>query len=228
MDFETNIKFFDLKHRKKVRIMKRIGMPITVVGALMVVLGSFGMWAMMMAGWPLLIVSVPIVAIASSWNVKENDILDLVEEQKKEFKQYCEEKLDYPGDLAANAILLTGCDAACQKDNGLPTKKLKSGAMLAPVVTFTYLYIKRDRLVIFTRYFAITEDYVEDKKQEVFFSEFDKVAVVAADNGDCKGFAFRISAKDEVVFSAPVLLEDYTIDSYAQNILHTKDRAGRR
>lgn len=228
MDFETNVKFFDLKHRKKVKTLKRIGLPIAFAGGLSAIIGSFGMFPLMMAGMALLVVGAPIAAVASSWHVKETDILDIVELQKKEFKQDCEEKLDYPGDLASNAILLTGCDAACQKDNGLPAKKLKSGATLAPVVTFTYLYIKRDRVQVFTRHFAITEEYVEEKKQEILFSEFTKTAVVAADNGDCKGYSLCISNQNETVFAAPVLMEDYTIDAFAQNILHTKERVGRR
>ncbi len=228
MDFETNRKFFDLKHRQKVRTLKRIGAPIALVGALMIAIGSLGMFPLMMAGWPVVIVGVPIWAIASSWRVKEADILDIVERAKKQFKQDSEEKLDYPGDLAANALLITGCDAACQKDYGLPTKKLKSGAILAPVVTFTHLYVKRDRVIIFTRHFSIVEEYVEDVKKEILFSEFDKAAVVAADNGDCKGYSFRMTNKDEVVFEAPAFLEDYTVDSYAQNLLHLKERASRR
>ena len=155
MDFETNAKFFDPKHRNKVKLLTRIGAPITAVGILLVAGGSLITMALMFAGWPLLIVGVPILAVASSWRVKEEVILDIIDLKKKEFKQYCEEKLDYPGDLAANAILLTGCDSACQKDNGLPAKKMKSGAILAPVVTFNYLYIKRDRVMTFTRHFAI-------------------------------------------------------------------------
>ena len=228
MDFETNRKFFDLKHRKKVRIMKRIGAPITIIGALLVAGGSLIDFMLKMAGWPVLIVGVPILAIASSWRVKEADILDIVERERKQFKQDSEEKLGFPGDLAANALLLTGCDTAVQKDNGLPAKKLKSGAILAPVVTFTHLYIKRDRVIVFTRHFAITEEYTEETKTELRFSEFDKTEVVPADNGDCKGYSFRFLNKGEVIFAAPVQLDDYTIDSYAENIIHTKERVGRR
>ena len=95
-------------------------------------------------------------------------------------------------------------------------------------MTFTHLYVKRDRVIIFTRHFSIVEEYVEDVKKEILFSEFDKAAVVAADNGDCKGYSFRMTNKDEVVFEAPAFLEDYTVDSYAQNLLHLKERASRR
>lgn len=231
MDFETNRKFFDLKHRKKVRIMKRIGAPIALVGAVLLgisSIGGFDLIFLMIPAWILLIIGVPILAIASSWRVKEADILDIVERERKQFKQDSEEKLGFPGDLAANALLLTGCDATVQKDNGLPAKKLKSGAILAPVVTFTHLYIKRDRVIVFTRHFAITEEYTEETKTELRFSEFDKTEVVPADNGDCKGYSFRFLNKGEVIFAAPVQLDDYTIDSYAENIIHTKERVGRR
>lgn len=231
MDYETNRKFFELKHRKKVRMMKNVGMPITIIGAILLAvssIGGFGLRFLMFPAWGILIVGVPILAIATSLRVKEADILDIVETHRKEFKQDCEEKLDYPGDLSANALLLTGCEAEKQRETGLPSKKLKSGAILAPLVTFTHLYIKRDRVVVFTRRFSIVEEYQEDEKLEVLFSEFDNADVVAAENGDCKGCALRLTNKGEVVLSAPVLLEDYNIDSFAQNILHAKERSSRR
>ena len=228
MDFQTNRKFFDLKHRKKVRMMNRIGLPITAVGALMVAAGSLIDFMIMLAGWPVLIVGVPILAVASSWKVREADMLDIVERERKQFKQDSEDKLNFPGDLAANALMLVGCEASRQDGHGLPAKKLKSGAIMAPVMTLTHLYVKRDRVVIYNRHFSIVEEYKADETTEILFSEFTKVEVVPADNGDCKGYSFRFVNKNDVVYSAPLQLDDYTIDSFAENIVHTKERANRR
>lgn len=229
MDFETNRKFFDLKHRAKVRTLNRIGAPISILGVLMVGLGSITMiYPLMLGGVAVLVVGVPILAVASSWKVKEVDILDIVERERKQFKQDAEEKLNFPGDLAANGLMLVGNEASRQGGHGLPAKKLKSGAILAPVTTCTYLYVKRDRVAVFTHHFSVVEDYKEDAKVELLFSEFNKCDVVPADNGDCKGYSFRFLNGNEVVYSAPLQLDDYTIDSFAQNIVHTKERVGRR
>lgn len=231
MDYATNRKFFDLKHRKKVKILQNIGMPITFVGALLLAvssIGGFGLFFLMFPAWILLIVGVPIAVVSASLRVKEADIMDTVETRRKEFKQDCEEILDYPGDYSTNALMLAGCEANKQTDTGLPTRKLKSGAILAPLVTFTHLYIKRDRVMVFTRRFSLVEEFQEDEKQEFLFSEFDNVSVATADNGDCKGMAFCLTRQAETVFTAPIFMEDYAIDSFAESILHTKERASKR
>ena len=229
MDFETNRKFFDLKHRKKVRTLNRIGAPISIAGVLMVGIGSIAfIYPLMLAGVAVLVVGVPILAVASSWKVKEADIITIMDRERKQFKQDSEDKLNFPGDLAANALMLVGSDVSRQSGHGLPAKKLKSGAIVAPVMTCTYLYIKRDRVVVFSHHYSIVEDYKEDEKIEILFSDFTKADVVPADNGDCKGYSFRFLNGNDVVFSAPLQLDDYTIDSFAQTIMHTKERANRR
>ena len=229
MDIETNRKFFDLKHRKKVRTLYRIGAPISIIGVLMVGIGSMAfIYPLMLGGVAVLVVGVPVLAVASSWKVKEADILTIMDRERKQFKENSEDKLNFPGDLAANALMMVGCEASRQGGHDLPAKKLKSGAVVAPVMTCTYLYIKRDRVVVFSHHYSIVEDYKADETTEIRFSEFTKVEVVPADNGDCKGYSFRFLNGNDVVFSAPLQLDDYTIDSFAQTIMHTKERVNRR
>ena len=223
MDYSTNQKFFDAKHNKKVRILKNIGMPLTVVGGVMMAISSIpglGLFALMYFCWFPLIAGVPVLAVAFSLRVKESDILDLVDTHKQEFKRDAEEKLDYPNDLSTASILLTGCE----KDPDSVSKKLKSGATLYPKVTMTHLYIKKDRVTVQTRIFSLCEELVENKTVEIGFSEFTNVQVQDLSEGDHKAYAFALQNGNETVFSAPIFADDYTVDQFAENILHTKSR----
>jgi hypothetical protein len=223
MDYTTNQKFFDAKHNKKVKILKRIGMPITVIGGILMAISSIpglGLYVLMYFCWFPLIIGVPILAVSYSLRVKESDMLDLIENQKREFKLDAEEKLDYPNDLSSASILLVGCE----KDPESLSKKLKLGVTLYPRVTLTHLYIKKDRVTAQTRTFSLCDDGVENKMVEVAFSEFDAVKVVDVSEGDHKGCAFRLLCGEDVVFSAPVFADDYTLDQFADSVLHAKSR----
>lgn len=223
MDYSTNQKFFDAKHNKKVKILKNIGMPFTVAGAVMLAISSIpglGLQYLMFFCWYPLIVGVPVLAVAFSLRVKESDMLDLVDNHKREFKLDAEEKLDYPGDLSTASILLTGCE----KDPDSVSKKLKSGATLSPKVTMTHLYIKKDRVTAQIRTFSLCEESIENKTVEVAFGEFTDAKVADISEGDYKGCAFCLQNGDETVFSAPVFADDYTVDQFAENILHAKSR----
>lgn len=223
MDYSTNQKFFDAKHNKKVKILKNIGMPFTVVGAAMLAISSIpglGLQFLMWFCWYPLIIGVPVLAVAFSLRVKESDMLDLVDNHKREFKQDAEEKLDYPGDLSTASMLLVGCE----KDPDSVCKKLKSGVMFYPKVTMTHLYIKKDRVTAQIRRFSLCEEFVENKTVEIGFSEFTEAKVVDISEGEHKACAFRLLCGEEVVFSAPVFADDYTLDQFAENILHAKTR----
>lgn len=223
MDYSTNQKFFDAKHNKKVRILKNIGIPFTVLGGAMLAISSIpglGLQYLMFFCWYPLIVGVPVLAVAFSLRVKESDMLDLVDTHKQEFKRDAEEKLDYPNDLSTASILLTGC----AKDPDSVSKKLKSGATLYPKVTMTHLYIKKDRVTAQTRTFSLCEEFTENKMVEIGFSEFTDVKVVDLTEGEHKAYAFCLMNGDETVYSAPLFADDYTVDQFVESILHTKSR----
>lgn len=229
MDYATNRKFFDLKHNKKVKILMCIGTPFVALGAAMLVISSIpglGLRFLMWLCWYPLIVGVPILAVAFSLRVKESDMLDLVEKQKKEFFEEFEEKMDFPTDFSANSILLSGCDDT-QEVGNLPPHKLKSGVYLYPVVTLTALYIKKDRLCAMTRRFSLIEEMQADESGEIRLSELDGAEVVSEGNNDSKKFSFRVMNGAEVLLSAPLFADDYNKDQFAENILHTKQRRSR-
>ena len=223
MDYSTNQKFFDEKHNKKVKILKRIGMPITVVGAVLMAISSvpgLGLYFLMYFCWFPLIIGVPILAVSYSLRVKESDMLGLVDDHKREFKRDAEEKLDYPNDLSTASIVLVGCE----KDPDSVSKKLKSGSTLYPKVKMTHLYIKKDRVTVQTRVFSLCEEFVENKTVDIHFSEITAAKVVDKSEGDYKSFDFCLFDGDQVVFRAPVFADDYSLDQFAENILHTKSR----
>lgn len=224
MDFATNQKFFDPKHNKKVKLLMCIGTPLTLIGAFMLAAGSLrglGLWFFMRICWFPLIAGVPLLAVAFSLRVKESDMLDIIDDRKREFREYCEEKLDYPGDLAANAILLSGCEEAPDAES--PSRKLKSGVILTPVVTLSYLYIRRDRLTVFTRRFSLCEEMEETKTADVALDDIDQAGVVTLSESP-KAFAFRLTKDGETVYSAPLFADDYTEEQFGESILHAKTR----
>ena len=223
MDYSTNQKFFDAKHNKKVKILKRIGMPLTVVGGIMMAVSSIpglGLMALMYFCWFPLIAGVPVLAVAFSLRVKESDMLDLVDDHKREFKQDAEEKLDYPNDLSTASILLTGCN----RDTESVSKKLKSGVTLYPKVTMTHLYIKKDRVTAQIREFSLCEEFASNKLVEIPFSEITATKVVDVSEGEFKGYQFRLLDGEKVVFSTPAFADDYTLDQFAETVLHAKSR----
>lgn len=227
MDFSTNKKFFDPKHNKKVKFLMTIGTPLTILGAALLAFASIPglrLWILMRICWFPLVIGVPLLAIAFSLRVKETDMMDLIDGQKRDFKEYCEDKLNYPGDLLANTILLAGCTAEDADDAVLPARKLKSGVLLTPTVTLSYLYIRRDRLTVFTRRISLCEEAVEDRLTELPFAEFDGAGVQTLSETPAKTYAFCLTQGGETVLSVPVFADDYTEDQFAENILHTKSR----
>ncbi len=228
LDFETNQKFFDKKHRKKVRLLRNIGTPLSLIGAIMLAVSSIrplGLMFLMRLCWIPLIIGVPILAVAMSLRVKETDILDIIDDQKREFKKDCEEKLDYPGDLMANSMQVAGSVTAVPAE-GIPGgRRLKSDVFLTPLITLSYLYIRRDRVVVFTRRFSLCEDFVEDKMQEILLSDLDGAGVVqVSEVPNTKAYAFRITNGEEALVTLPVFTDDYTEQEFAEKILHTKAR----
>ncbi|MGM9646629.1 MAG: hypothetical protein ACI3YH_00660 [Eubacteriales bacterium] len=228
MDFETNRKFYNQKHRRKVKILRTVGLPLVVIGGVMLVLGSLhglGLWILSRFCWIPLVIGGPLWAIALSMKVKESDMLDQIDSCKRDFKEFCEEKLDYPTDLSANAILLTGSESGEDEQSKLlPPRKLKAGGLLYPTVTFTYLYIRRDRLTVYTRRISLCEELCQDKAADYDFADFDGACVRALDESTVKTYAFCLTSGGEVVFTAPVFGDDYTEESFAETILHAKER----
>ncbi len=227
MDFETNRKYYDPNHRRKVKIYQNIGLPLLLVGAIVLAIASITgmMWRLGSICLIPILIGGPLWAVSLSMKVKEVDMLDLVDNCKRDFKEYCEDKLNYPNDLSANALLLSGSEAGNDaQSNLLPPRKLKMGGKLYPTVTFSYIYIRRDRLTIYRRRISLCEDLCEDTVTELDFSEFNGAGVQNQGTFDAKAHAFCITKGDETVYSTPVFIDDYTQQAFAENILHTKDR----
>ena len=232
MDFATNLKFFDPKHRSKVHILNRIGLPLMLVGAVLLIFSSFGgygMWYLTMLAWGMLIIGGPLWAISLSLRVKESDMLDLVENAKRDFKEYCDDKLDYPGDLRQNSILLVGSRPASDAPMGdLHPRRLKSGGLLYPTVTMAFLYIRRDRVTVLTRRISLVEEWIEDKAADFDLSVLDAAGVQMSEtlykDAPVRTYAFHLMGDGESLYDAPVFTDDYAKEEFAQNILHAKSR----
>lgn len=228
MDYGTNLKFFDGKHRKKVKLLKAIGLPLMLVGLLMLVLSSFrgmGLWFLGSFCWIPLIVGVPMWAVSLSMKVKESDMMDLVEKAKRDFKDYAEDKLNYPSDLHQNSLILIGsCQDPDGRENERQPRTLKSGGLLYPIVTYAYIYIRRDRVTVLTRRLSLCEEWSEDKAADYDFADFDGAGVQPVANDLGKAYAFCLKQGDEVIFTTPVFIDDYTKEAFAADILHAKER----
>ncbi|MBQ7827373.1 MAG: hypothetical protein IJ386_03825, partial [Clostridia bacterium] len=167
----------------------------------------------------------PLWAVSLSMKVKESDMLEQIDNCKRDFKEYAEDKLDYPSDLSANSLILVGSEAGTDgQSKSLPPRKLKAGGFLHPVVTFSYLYIRRDRLTVLTRRISLCEDWSEDKTVEYDYADFDGAGVEAVAGEPEKAYAFCLKRGDERIFSTPVFVDDYTEESFAEDILHAKER----
>ncbi len=232
MDFATNQKFFDVKHRKKVHLLNYVGLPLMLAGGVLLVFSSFGgygLWYFTMVAWSMIIIGGPLWAISLSLRVKEADMVDLVDRAKRDFKEYCEEKLDYPGDLSQKSIILVGsrieADAPMSE---LHPRRLKSGGLLYPTVTFSYLYIRRDRVTVLTRRISLVEEWVEDKTAEFDLSVIASAGVqhgqVQYKGNPVKTHAFHLMGDEGSLMDTPVFIDDYTQESFANDILHAKTR----
>ncbi|MBQ7354318.1 MAG: hypothetical protein IJW62_02220 [Clostridia bacterium] len=228
MDYGTNLKFFDLNHRKKVKLLKVIGIPLMLVGAVLLIVtsfGGYGMWYLSTPAWGMLVIGGPLWAVSLSMKVKESDMMNLVEDAKRDFKDYAEDKLNYPSDLHQNSLILVG---SCQDPDGRESERqprtLKSGGLLYPIVTYAYLYIRRDRVTVLTRRLSLCEEWSEDKAADYDFADFDGAGVQPVANDLGKAYAFCLKQGDEVIFSTPVFIDDYTKEAFAADILHAKER----
>ncbi|MBQ8289119.1 MAG: hypothetical protein IJX76_10230 [Clostridia bacterium] len=205
-----------------------MGIPLMLIGALMLVLSSFhglGLWFLGRLGWIPLVVGGPLWAVSLSMKVKESDVMDLIDTSKRDFKEYCEDKLNYPSDLSANSLILVGSQSGEDEQSKLlPPRTLKAGGLLYPVVTLAYLYIRRDRLTVLTRRISLCEEWSEDKSAEYDFTDFDGAGVEPVANELGKAYAFCLKKGDEQIFSTPVLIDDYTKEAFAKDILHAKER----
>lgn len=232
MDFGTNQKFFDIKHRKKVHLLNYIGLPLLLAGGVLLVFssfGGFGLWYFTMVAWSMILIGGPLWAISLSLRVKEADMTDLVDNAKRDFKEYCEEKLNYPGDLSQNSIILVGSrqesDAPMSQ---LHPRRLKSGGLLYPTVTFAYLYIRRDRVTVLTRRISLVEEWMEDKTSDFTLSAIESAGVQSGQTlykgNPVKTYAFHLMGDGESLFDTPVFIDDYNQESFAKDILHAKSR----
>ena len=232
MDFATNLKFFDPKHRKKVHLLNNIGLPLLLAGAVLLIFSSFGgygMWYLTTASWGMIIVGGPLWAVSLSLKVKETDMIGLVEDAKRDFKEYCDDKLDYPNDLRQNSIILVGSRACSDAPMGdLHPRRLKSGGLLYPTITLSFLYIRRDRVTVLTRRLSLVEEWVEDKTKEFDLSDLDGAGVQVGEthykNNPVRTYAFHLMGSGESLYDAPVFTDDYAKEEFAQNILHAKSR----
>ena len=232
MDFATNLKFFDPKHRKKVHLLNRIGLPLMLIGGVLLIFSSFGgygMWYLTTLSWGMIIVGGPLWAVSLSLRVKEAEMLDLVEDAKRDFKEYCDDKLDFPADLRQNSILLVGCRPAEDAPGAeLHPRRLKSGGLLYPTVTLSLLYIRRDRVTVLTRRVSLVEEWVEDKAKDFDFSELDGAGVQTGEtlykNVTVRTYAFHLTCGGQSLYDTPVFTDDYAKEEFANNILHAKSR----
>lgn len=222
MDYDNNKRFFDPANAKAVKKIIIASVPFFVIAAILWALfgwwgGTFSLIALVIGGG--------LMFFALSKNVKESEVTQYLHPARKEVRTLCGEALGYPSDLENESLLFMGAVTGDKLPEGAyPAKKLKDGRMLTQELLFTYVYVRKQGLYVFTRVFSLVEDKIVDETREFDFTDFDKVSIEPVGMGN-KENLFKIALGNKVLFEAPLFGNDYAQDEFLANMMHTRERA---
>lgn len=222
MDYDNNKRFFDPANAKAVKKIVIASVPFFVIAAILWILfgwwgGTFSLIALVIGGG--------LMFFALSKNVKESEVTQYLHPARKEVRTLCGEALGYPSDLENESLLFMGAVTGDKLPEGAyPARKLKDGRMLTQELLFTYVYVRKQGLYVFTRVFSLVEDKIVDETHEFDFNDFDKVSIEPVGMGN-KANLFKIALGNKVLFEAPLFGNDYAQDEFLSNLMHTRERA---
>lgn len=227
MDFSNNKRFFDPANAEKVKKIMIAAIPFVAVAVLFFLIAGrrmmFGIFGTIALG--LLVIGGGLVFYALSKNIKESEITQYFHQARKDVRTACSDALGYPADLQTESILFMGAVTGDKLPEGaFPAKKLKDGRMLTQELQFTYLYVRKDGLYVFTRIFSLIEDKIVDHTREFAFTDFDKAFIEPVGSGN-KANLLRLSLGSTAVFEAPLFSNDYAQDEFLANMMHARERA---
>lgn len=220
MDYDNNKRYFDPANAKTVKKIFISSIPFLVVAVVLFLLG----WFFARFALVPLIIGGALVFFALSKNVKESEVTQYIHPARKEVRTACGDALGYPSDLEAQSQLFMGALTGDNLPEGAyPARKLKDGRMLTQEIRFTYIYVRRSGLFIFTRDLSLVEDKIIDETIELPFAEFDKAFIEPVGAG-IKANRLVLSLAGKTVFEAPLFTNDYAQDEFLANMMHTRER----
>lgn len=224
MDLENNKRFFDPANAKKVKNLLIAAIPFFVLAIAVVLI--FGMWGIFgTIALVLIVAGGGLIFYAISKNVKEKEVTHYFHQARKDVRAVAGDALGYPSDLERESILFTGAVTGDKLPEGaFPAKKLKDGKMLTQELQFTYVYVGKTGLTIFTRVLSLVEDKIVDETVELPFADFDKATIEPVGSGN-KANRLVIASGKTILFEAPLFENDYAQDEFLATMLHTRERA---
>ncbi len=227
MDYDNNKRFFDPTNARTVKKIIIAAIPFFVVALLVFMIfghrGMFGIFGTIAIA--LIVVGGALMFYAISKNVKEKEVTQYLHPARKEVRAAAGELLDYPSDLEAHAELFMGAVTGDKLPEGaFPARVLKDGRKLTQELQFTYVYVRKTGLFIFTRVLSLTEEKLVDKVHEIPFADFDKAIIEPVGSGN-KANLLKFMLGNTTVFEAPLFVNDYEQDEFLANIMHVRERA---
>lgn len=221
MDFDNNKRFFDPANAKTIKKIMIASIPFFVLTVVFFLIGRFFIRFLLIP----LIIGGALMFFALSKSVKESEVTQYLHQAKKDVKVICGEALGYPSDLDAESQLFVGAVTGSKLPEGAyPAKKLKDGRMLSQEVQFTYIYVRKSGLYVFTRVLSLVEDKIVDSEREIPFADFDKAFIEPTGSGN-KANILKIALGKEILFEAPLFSNDYAQDEFLATMLHNRERA---
>lgn len=227
MDYENNKRFFSPANARKVKKIIISSIPFFAIAV--VIFMIFGMGRGMYGpigtvALALIVIGGGLMFYAMSQNVREKEVTQYFHQARKDFRTFACDKLGYPTDVENEAMLFMGAVTDKLPEGAFPARKLKDGRKLTQELQFTYLYIGKSGLSVFTRVLSLVEDKLIDSSVEIPFTDFDKAYIEPVGMGN-KANLLKIANGKTVVFEAPLFENDYAQDEYLATVLHTRERA---
>lgn len=226
MDLENNKRFFDPANAQKVKKILLTAIPFLAAAVIMFLVTRGRMWGIFgTIELVLIVIAGGLLFYAISQNVKEKEVTQYFHQARKDVRTVAADALTYPHDLENESLLFMGAVTDKLPEGAFPARKLKDGRSITQELQFTHIYVRvKEGLAIFSRTLSLVEDKIVDEQIEIPFTDFDNAFIEPVGSGN-KANLLKITKGKEVVFSAPLFINDYAQDEFLANMLHTRERA---
>lgn len=226
MDLENNKRFFDPANAQKVKKIIIAAIPFFAIAVVLFLIFGRRMFGILgTIELALIVIGGGLIFYAISQNVKEKEVTQYFHQARKDVRTVAADALGYPHDLENESLLFMGAVTDKLPEGAFPSKKLKDGRVITQELQFTHVYVRvKTGLAIFSRTLSLVEDKIIDEQIEIPFTDFDKAFIEPVGSGN-KANVLKIMNGKELVFSAPLFINDYAQDEFLANMLHTRERA---
>lgn len=226
MDYANNARFFDPANSQKVKKILISSIPFFALAVLcFILMRVLHMFFLSNIALIPLVIGGGLLFYAFSKNVKEKEVTQYFHEARKEVRIAAGEALSYPSDLENESLLFMGAVTDKLPEGAFPARKIKDGRMLTQELQFTHIYVRvKSGLAIYSRTLSLVEEKVIDEQIELPFADFDQAVIEPVGVGN-KANILKIMKGKDVIFTAPLFINDYAQDEFLTTMLHTRERA---